>query len=156
MLHLIPASLHRQLYRVAHRLRGLWLRLRGGEVHGCSIIARDATGRVLLVRHSYGSGWWAFPGGGMHRGEDALAAALREFAEELGCTVTDPVHLATVEEMFHGARNVAHIFTGLIDGEPLPDGREIIAAQFFAPDALPPDTAPNVQRRLALLTPTTG
>lgn len=155
MLHLIaaliPAALHRQLYRVAHRLRGAWLRLRGGEVHGCSIIARDAAGRVLLVRHSYGSGWWAFPGGGMRRGEDPLAAALREFAEELGCTIRDPVHLATVVEQFHGARNVAHIFTGLIDGEPRPDGREVVEARFFAPDALPLQTAPNVQRRLALL-----
>ena len=137
-------------------MRGAWLRLRGGEVHGCSIIARDGAGQVLLVRHSYGSGWWAFPGGGMRRGEDALAAALREFAEELGCTVRDPVHLATVVEAFHGARNVAHIFTGLIDGEPRPDGREIIAAQFFAADALPSDTAPNVKRRLALLAAKAG
>ncbi|WP_336920032.1 NUDIX domain-containing protein [Altererythrobacter lauratis] len=136
---------------MAYWLRSKWLRLRGGEVHGCSIIARDDAGRVLLVRHSYGTGRWAFPGGGMRRGEDALAAACREFAEELGCAVTDPVHLATVEEEFHGARNVAHIFTGLIDGEPVPDGREIVDARFFAPDNLPSDTAPNVRRRLALL-----
>lgn len=160
MLHLIaaliPAALHRQLYRMAHRLRAAWLRLRGGEVHGCSIIARDVAGRVLLVRHSYGSGWWAFPGGGMRRGEDALAAALREFAEELGCTVSDPVHLATVEEVFHGARNVAHIFTGLIEGEPRPDGREIVEARFFAAHDLPPQTAPNVKRRLALLAAKAG
>jgi 8-oxo-dGTP pyrophosphatase MutT (NUDIX family) len=151
MLYLIPAPLHRLLYRAAHRLRSRWLGLRGGEIHGCSMIARDAAGRVLLVRHSYGSRNWAFPGGGMQQGEDPLAAALREFAEELGCSVSDPRLLARVEEDYHGARNVAHICTGLIDGEPRPDMREIVEARFFPPDDLPADTSPRVAERLALL-----
>lgn len=129
----------------------MWLRLRGGEIHGCSIIARDEEGRVLLVRHSYGSGLWAFPGGGMRKGEEPLAAALREFGEELGCCVSDPRPVAVVVEHYHGARNVAHIFIGLIDGEPRPDLREIVEARFFAVDDLPQRMSPNVLKRLALL-----
>ncbi len=131
MLHLIPAPVHRALYRLAHQLRRRWLRMVGGEVQGCSIIARDAAGRVLLVRHSYGSRLWAFPGGGMKQGEDVLAAAAREFAEELRCGLIDPQHLGTLDEMFHGARNLAHVVTGLADGEPRPDMREVVEARFL-------------------------
>ncbi len=151
MLHLIPAPLHRKLYRLAHWGRKRWLRLRGGEVRGCSIIARDGEGRVLLVRHSYGSGLWSLPGGGLGHSEDALAGACREFAEELRCGLAGMRHLATLEETYHGARHEAHVFTGVIDGEPRPDMREIVEAQFFALDDLPPDRVRMVAVRLALL-----
>ncbi|MCA1481729.1 NUDIX domain-containing protein, partial [Bradyrhizobium sp. NBAIM08] len=93
----------------------------------------------------------SFPGGGLNRGEAPLAAAAREFAEELGCGITDLRQLGTLEEEFHGARNVAHVFTGLIAGEPRPDMREIVAARFFALDDLPPDRSRTVGVRLALL-----
>ncbi|MEO5706752.1 MAG: NUDIX domain-containing protein [Alteraurantiacibacter sp.] len=151
LLYLIPAPLHRLGYRAAHRLRAAWLGLTRQTIHGCTMIARDAEGRVLLVRHSYGTGLWSFPGGGMNRSEEPLAAALREFAEELGCTVSDPRHLGTLDEDYHGARNVAHVFTGLIAGEPRPDMRELVAARFFALDELPPGIARTVAPRLALL-----
>lgn len=155
MLHLIarlvPAPLHRLGYRVAFRLRKTWLRLSRARIHGCTMIARDGAGRVLLVRHSYGSGLWSFPGGGMNRHEEPLAAVLREFAEELGCTVSDPLYLGTLSEDYHGGRNQSRVFTGLIAGEPRPDMRELVAARFFALDALPEQISRTVAPQLALL-----
>ena len=151
MLHLIPPRLHRALYRLAHHLRKNWLQLVGGEVHGCTIIARDGQGRVLLVRHSYGSRAWVFPGGGMKQGEAVLAAATREFAEELGCGLIDPLHLGTLNKTFHGARHIAHGVTGLADGEPCPDMREVVEARFFARDGLPDGTSRSVAVWLELL-----
>jgi len=106
---------------------------------------------VLLVRHSYGVPSWAFPGGGMHKREDPQQAALREFAEELGCSISHPVHLGTLTETYHGATNVAHIFTGLIEGTPKPDMRELVEARFFPRDQLPADISLSVPRRLALM-----
>lgn len=151
MLHLIPPRLHRALYRLAHHARKNWLQLVGGEVHGCTIIARDGQGRVLLVRHSYGSKAWAFPGGGMKKGEDVLVAAAREFAEELRCGLLDPLHLGTLDKEFHGARHIAHAITGLADGEPRPDMREVVEARFFALDALPDGTSRSVAVWLRML-----
>jgi ADP-ribose pyrophosphatase YjhB (NUDIX family) len=151
MLHLIPAPLHRLLYRWAHRARKRWLRLRGGTVRGCSIIACDGEGRVLLVRHSYGSGLWSLPGGGLGRSEDPLAGAYREFAEELGCGLVGLRHVATLDETYHGARHEAYVVTGLVDGTPRPDRREIVEARFFALDELPQDKVRVVAERLALL-----
>lgn len=46
----------------------------------------DADGRLLLARHVH-SGHWGTPGGGVDPGESPLAAATREFEEELGLRV---------------------------------------------------------------------
>lgn len=47
------------------------------------IIARSKAGRILMCRRTDGEGW-AFPGGRLKDGEDAAAAAYREFFEETG------------------------------------------------------------------------
>lgn len=151
MLHLIPAPLHRALYRAGHGLRRMFLRHLAGDVHGCCIIARDADGSVLLVRHSYGPPVWAFPGGGMKKDEDAEAAALRELREELGCTLADPVHLGVQRNQFLGSTNHVRVFTGQVSGDPTPDMREVVEAQFFPLDALPENRSRTVEMRLALL-----
>lgn len=139
MLHLIPAPLHRSAYRAAHRARLLWWRLRRPRLRGCRILAFDPYGRVLLVRHSYGSGTWMLPGGGLGRNEDAVAGAVREFAEEVGGRL-DRARLAMVlEEPLSGATNHVHIVTGVCVGQAIGDRREVIAAQFFAPGDWPDD-----------------
>jgi len=150
MLRLIPAPLHRQLYRFAYAMRKRWLNLRGGTLHGCSVVARDGQGRVLMVRHSYGSGRWEFPGGGIGSHEEPATAASREFAEELGCGLIDLRLLGVIEEPYHGAVNVVHVFTGLADGEPRADGREIVEARFFAREELPA-LGSKAERRVQML-----
>lgn len=137
MLHLIPAGSHRRLLRLAHRLRKLWWRVRRPRIVGCRVLALDEEGRVLLVRHSYGSGRWMPPGGGMRRDEEVLAAAARELQEEVGCAIEGAVEVATVEERLHGARNRVHVVAGRVAGLHRPDGREILEAGFFALGALP-------------------
>ena len=148
MFHLIPAPLHRAGLRLAHAVRRRWWRLAGVKLEGCRIMARDPDRRVLLIRHSYGSGNWMLPGGGIGRGEEPLAAALRELAEETALTLTDPRCLVVQEEPLYGTINRVHLFVGVVHGEARCDGREVIEARFFAPDALPEGLSPNLARHL--------
>lgn len=151
MLRLIPPALHRQLYRLAYELRRRWLRVRGGTLFGCSIAVRDNRGWLLMVRHSYGSGEWQFPGGGVGRDEPPEVAIRREIAEELSFSVDELALLGIVEESYHGATNVVHVFVGLAQGLPRPDGREIVEARFFPPDGLPAGLGQGARNRLRLL-----
>lgn len=137
MLHLIPPPVHRLALRIVHGLRKQWWRLARPKVIGCRVLAFDREDRVLLIRHSYGSGNWMAPGGGMHRGEDPVIAAGREFSEELRCPLDNPVLLGVVTEDLHGARNVVHVVAGTIGGTPRPDGREVIETAAFSPRDLP-------------------
>lgn len=148
MLCLIPRPLHRLGYRLAHALRKRWWRLRRPRLTGCRVLAFDGEGRVLLVRHSYGTGNWTAPGGGLRRGEDPLCAAARELAEETGCGLDGGWQVALVEEPLHGATNVVHVLAGIATGTPVPDRCEIVETAFFAPDALPTPMAGLLRREL--------
>jgi 8-oxo-dGTP pyrophosphatase MutT (NUDIX family) len=148
MLHLIPPGLHRAGLRLAHAVRLRWWRLARVQLEGCRVLARDDAGAVLLIRHSYGSGNWMLPGGGIGRSEEPLAAALRELREETGLELTGPHCLAVLEEPMHGTINRVHLFTGRGEGDLRCDGREVIEAQFFAPDALPQRLSPALARHL--------
>jgi len=149
MLHLIPAPLHRTGLRLAHALRKRWWRLRKPQLRGCRVLALDGGGRVLLVRHAYGSGKWMAPGGGLGRREDPVAGARRELREEVGCALADPVELILSEEPLQGATNVVHIVVGRTSDVPRADGREIVEAAFFALDALPANMPPPLRAAIS-------
>jgi 8-oxo-dGTP pyrophosphatase MutT (NUDIX family) len=148
MLRLIPAPAFRLGLRVAHRLRLQWWRVRRPRLAGCRVLAFDAEERLLLVRHSYGSGKWMPPGGGLARGEDALAAAARELLEETACRLDNAALIALSSEQVGAARNEVHIVGGLTTDAPCPDGREIIEARFFELHLLPENMPAQFCERL--------
>ncbi|WP_082697622.1 NUDIX hydrolase [Novosphingobium fuchskuhlense] len=152
MLSRLPPPLHRALLRLAQPIRlRVWGLLRR-EVRGCGVLAFDPAGRVLLVRHSYHQPErWLLPGGGLTRGEDPVDTAARELLEETGCPLTAGVWFsADLRRMPGGWINRIELVAGQTRGEPRADGREIAAAAFFAPDALPPQTGAVVHVALEL------
>lgn len=104
----------------------------------------------MLLRHSYGPKAWGLPGGGMGRGEDAAQCARRELYEEVGLEVEALVSLGVLNETLSGSPHTSHVFTVQVSQTPKPDGREILEARFFAPDALPEDLTRNVPKRIAM------
>ncbi|WP_298284772.1 NUDIX domain-containing protein [Novosphingobium sp.] len=150
MLSLLPSPVHRMALRTAHALRLRWWRLTKRTVRGCSVIAIDAQGCILLVRHSYHArDTWMLPGGGFGRDENLLSAAVRELAEETGCVLTEAAHIGSVTLDRSGWTNLIEVICGLVDGKPAPDGREIEEARFFAPDALPERTSGPTNQMIA-------
>ena len=148
VLHALPAPLHRAGLRLAHALRRGWWRLARPHIEGCRVIALDATGRVLLVRHAYGSQAWMPPGGGLKRGEDAALAGARELWEEINCQLDHARDVGLLTEKLHGATNHVHLILGTTADTPRPDRREIAEAAFFALDALPQDLANGLAEAL--------
>ncbi len=117
---------------------------------GVRALVLDEAGRVLLVRHTYTHGWH-LPGGGVERGETALAALLRELAEEGGVEPLAPPRLIGFHANHANFPN-DHIAVYRVDAwrtVPHAADGEIAERGFFAPDALPADTTKGTQRRIA-------
>lgn len=148
MLHLIPRPLHVAALRTAHSIRSIWWRLTSGVVTGCRVLVIDEDERVLLIRHSYGSQRWMMPGGGVKRGEDVLIAAQREVREEVALTLAPVVMVDFSDEPLGSSRNHIHLVAGWTSGAPVPDGREIKDARFYALVELPDDIAGQLAGRI--------
>lgn len=150
MFNLLPAPLHRLALRTAHALRLYWWRTTRRTVRGTNVLAADAQGRVMLVRHSYhASHVWMLPGGGLGAGENAIDAATRELAEETGCKLAQARHLGTVTLDRRGWTNLLEVVAGRTDDTPRADGREIVEARFFDPANLPESTSRSVRAMIA-------
>ena len=114
---------------------------------GVAAIVEQA-GRVVLVRHSYKSGWM-LPGGAVERGEPPADAVIRELQEEIGLTQSAPPQLmgvfigrhcwATNLVLLYRVREAVFVFR---------PSWEIRAITLADPAALPPGTGQAVRRRL--------
>lgn len=115
-----------------------------------SVVAFDGEGRVLLVRHSYGPPVWTLPAGGMRRGEAPERAVAREFREELACELSRLTKLEARVQDTSGSIDLLHLYAARVAGTPKPDMREVVAAEFFDPDALPRPLDRRVAGRVSL------
>ena len=106
---------------------------------GVRAVVIDGDDCVLLVRHSYVSGWH-FPGGGVEVGETCMEALSRELVEEASVALEGPPRMhgvflnAQSSRRDHVAVYVVRTFRVL--GERAPDW-EIEEARFFPRSALP-------------------
>lgn len=148
----LSVRMQRSGYRVASKLINADRRIRASHGRGVKLVLSDYSGRILLVRHTYGSRHWTFPGGGVHSDETPLHAALREAGEELG-TVPDQVELLgshPVQSMRR--REVISVFLGYTEGVLLtPSQIELDSIGWFPTSDLPDDRDPNVATALGLL-----
>jgi 8-oxo-dGTP pyrophosphatase MutT (NUDIX family) len=135
------------LRRVFH----FYWRFARGMTLGVRAVVIDGEGRVLLIRHSYVSGWH-LPGGGVEVGETVEAALTREVLEEAGVVATGPLALhgvffnSRVSRRDHVAVYVLREFRK--EGGPR-NPAEIVDHGFFARGALPEGTTRGTRARIA-------
>ena len=102
-------------------------------------IIRDEAGDIVLVRRAIepGYGRWVFPGGFVDRGEEVLAAAIREAREETGLEIR--IERLINVYSYSGRVPVIIVYAATIAGGCLACDEESLEARFFPPDAIPWD-----------------
>jgi 8-oxo-dGTP pyrophosphatase MutT (NUDIX family) len=103
-----------------------------------------------VLRNSY-RGLLSLPAGGLRRGEDPREAARRELLEEVGIAAP-AVALRYVREIVWRvahAEDHVHLFELHVEEEPVVrvDGREVVWAEFLAPDEAIARGLPEYVRR---------
>ena len=130
-----------------------WRRITHGMTLGVRAIVLTDTKQVLLVRHTYVSGWH-LPGGGVDAGETAVEAVERELREEAGLLISDAPRFHGL--FFNQALGRDHIAVFVVSGfrpDPAPArSREIAETGFFPLAVLPEGTTASTRRRLEELT----
>lgn len=118
---------------------------------GVRALVIDQSDRVLLVRHTYVSGYY-LPGGGVEPGETLEQALERELSEEGNIVLEGPAALhgvylnRRVSRRDHVALFVVREFR---QREPRAPDHEIAEANFFALDELPARATRATRARLA-------
>ena len=127
----------------------LYWRITKPVTFGARAVVLGPDGRLLLVKHTYDR-YWYLPGGAMKRGEEPEAAVRREAMEEIGIAeLRIERRLGTFVSTREGKRDTITVFVAHAAAVGKRQRLEIAAAEWFAPDAPPPDASPATQRRVA-------
>ena len=114
---------------------------------GARCVVLSADDEVLLVKHTYVSGWH-LPGGGIDPGESSITAVKREVSEE---TVVKLVGSPKLLGIFHcdeiSKRDHVVVFVSrdFTRKSSMVNSAEISLCQFFSVDDLPPDLDKNTR-----------
>lgn len=113
-------------------------------------IITTADERIVLVRRAIepGYGLWVFPGGYIDRGEQIVAAALREAREECGLDVR--IERLVNIYSYHGATPIIVVYAATVAGGELCTDEECLEVRLFTPDEIPWDALAFRSTREAL------
>ena len=124
----IRALFYRALFPVAK----LFLITLGLRRDGALVII-SWEGKMLLIKNTYGSRYWTFPGGTMRRGESSEDAAKREVHEEVGILLKEIKLISSLR----GKHGTVHVFTGdSFGGKLILDRGEVLDAKWIVPDQI--------------------
>jgi ADP-ribose pyrophosphatase YjhB (NUDIX family) len=136
---------------ILRRVFHTYWRFARGATLGVRGMVIDGEGRVMLIKHSYVSGWH-LPGGGVETGESMLAALTRELREEgnVELTGTPVLHGIYFNRQASRRDHVALFVVRNFHQSAMPTPNfEIAECGFFARDALPAEATTGTRARIA-------
>lgn len=133
--------------RAYHLIRGFILSVLSKKTVGVRMLLMQDK-KVLLVKHSYQSGWYTI-GGGVEAGETPLEAMKRELKEEVGATLLNNPQLFSVYYSRNEKRDDYVVFY-VAEGctQEVVHSDEIAEQRWFSLDDLPADITPATKRRI--------
>lgn len=137
------------VYRLVYPLFQLYWFIFRPKTQGVTCLIIDETD-ILLVQHTYISGYWSLPGGGLKKGEDTKNAVRREILEELGLTI-QPEYLGSFITTAQYKVDTVYCFVAYVKrGSFVIDHAEIIKAQWWDMNTIPRNRLIGIDRVLAL------
>jgi 8-oxo-dGTP pyrophosphatase MutT (NUDIX family) len=116
------------------------------DLGASAVVEQD--GQIVLVRHSYKSGWM-FPGGAVDHNEPPAEAVLRELREEIGLTASAPPEfLGAYMRPGVWASNLVLLYRVRQAEFAFRSSWEILEHRLVDPRDPPDGTSPAVRRRL--------
>jgi len=115
---------------------------------GAAAAVIDDTGRILLVRHTYGRLNWELPGGIREPDESFEETALRELREETGVRTTIEQLTGLYYERADDLHQMVFRCRFLGIPAPTPSSPEISDCDFFSADELPRPISDFTIRRI--------
>lgn len=118
----------------------------------CRVVIMNRTNsKVLLVRTLISEQKWSLVGGGIKRGEKAVAGAIREVAEETSLQISQKDLSFLKEQKLH-TKNVSYVgiyyIARLKNPQPLKKTPEILEMKWFKLNNLPDNIVPATRRIL--------
>jgi 8-oxo-dGTP pyrophosphatase MutT (NUDIX family) len=138
----------RLILQVILKARQLYWFVVRPKTRGVRAIVVDEYGKVLLVKHRYGQGWY-LPGGGVGSGETSENALKRELKEEVGIIrFFDEERLGIyVNEQEYKVDTITVFVLRCYEIEDKKH-MEVDQKKFFDPYLLPLETSPGTKRRI--------
>ncbi len=134
-------ALYRVVFRVAYRLHLVWAYVCRPACEGVWV-AIWCDDRLLVIRNAYRRRL-TLPGGGIDRGEEAVAAAVRELWEEVGIELPPGTlrFAGQYQSRIEYKRDTINVFETRLEEEPpvVIDRREVVYAAFVEPASLQPE-----------------
>lgn len=136
------------ILKILHVLRKCFWFITRPETKGVRAIVLNNKNQILLVKHTYLSGWF-LPGGKAKKNEDSRDALKRELKEELGVDIFEEVKfLGIYSNNFEFKKDEISVFVIKISDLPENIHFEIKDKKFFNYEEVPDGTSPGTNRRI--------
>jgi 8-oxo-dGTP pyrophosphatase MutT (NUDIX family) len=97
------------IYKLAYPIAKIYWRIFKPKARGAFAVIKNGND-LLLVKNTYGSGYWSFPGGTMKKGESQMDVVKREILEEVGIKLDRTNELGSFPYNNHGREETIYVF----------------------------------------------